>query len=136
MKSKLSLYAVCCMLAAVLPAQWLETTIYLPDTTPGVLCWNSTDNKVYCANCYGNNVTVIDGATNQVIATAAAGVCPLALCYNPQNNKVYCANQISSDVTVIDGATNGVVATVTAGQNPRALCYRRYVKRRCNIPAL
>ena len=37
-------------------------------------------------------MTVIDGATNSVLATVTAGARPYALCYNPQNNKVYCAN--------------------------------------------
>ena len=37
-------------------------------------------------------MTVIDGATDRVIATVTAGNYPRALCYNPTNNKVYCAN--------------------------------------------
>ena len=63
------------------------------------------DNKVYCANDGSDNVTVIDGATDSVIATVTAGASPSALCYNPQNNKVYCANYSGDSVTVIDGAT-------------------------------
>ncbi len=60
--------------------------------SPRALCYNPTNNKVYCANGDGDSVTVIDGATNSVIATVAAGESPYALCYNPTNNKVYCAN--------------------------------------------
>ncbi|MCX6844594.1 MAG: YncE family protein, partial [candidate division WOR-3 bacterium] len=81
------------------------------------------DAKVYCANYYSDNVTVIDGATNGVIATVAVGTSPCALCYNPTNNKVYCANRYSDNMTVIDGATNSVIATVAAGDLPQALCY-------------
>ena len=51
-------------------------------------------------------MTVIDGATDSVIATVTAGSAPYALCYNPTNNKVYCANDGSDNVTVIDGATD------------------------------
>jgi len=67
-------------------------------------------------------VTVIDGATNGVIATVTVGSRPYALCYNPTSNKVYCANAHGGSVTVIDGQTNGVIATLTAGNYPCALC--------------
>jgi YVTN family beta-propeller protein len=96
------------------------------------LCYNSTNNKVYCAHSSGDSVTVIDGTTNAVIATVAVGdyfSVPSALCSNPADNKVYCANQGSdqgefdSTVTVIDGTTNEVIATVHVGCNPAALCY-------------
>ncbi len=59
---------------------------------PCALCYNPTNNKVYCANDGSDSVTVIDGATNSVIATVAVGDWPCALCYNPTDNKVYCAN--------------------------------------------
>jgi YVTN family beta-propeller protein len=68
-------------------------------------------------------VTVIDGATNSVIATVTVGAWPGALCYNPQNNKVYCANYDTASVTVIDGATNSVLATVAVGYHPLVLRY-------------
>jgi len=63
-------------------------------------------------------VTVIDGATDRVIATVAVGERPLALCYNPTNNKVYCANADDSSVTVIDGTSDVVVATIGVGAGP------------------
>jgi YVTN family beta-propeller protein len=95
---------------------------------PRALCYNPHDNKVYCANERSNNVTVIDGATNGVIATAAAGDGPCALSYNPLDNKVYCANFGSdpvydSTVTVIDGAADTVIATVVVDGYPCAFCY-------------
>ena len=83
---------------------------------PWALCYNSVKNKVYCANHWSNNVTVIDGSSNRVIATVAAGRRPRALCYNPTNDKVYCANLDDGlTVTVIDGANDSVIATVAAG---------------------
>jgi len=68
-------------------------------------------------------VTVIDGASNQVVATVVTGNEPGGLCYNWLNNKVYCANESANTVTVIDGATNQVIATVAAGAGPCALEY-------------
>jgi YVTN family beta-propeller protein len=123
MKCASVLLVITCLLSAV-KAQWLETTIQLPDSSgPWALCHNPQNNMVYSANRDSDNVTVIDGATNQVITTVTAGTYPYALCYNPQNNKVYCANLSSGNVTVIDGATNQVITTVTAGRVPYALCY-------------
>jgi YVTN family beta-propeller protein len=68
-------------------------------------------------------VTVIDGATNGVIATVAVGSNPAALCYNLTNNKVYCVNNGSADVTVIDGATDDVVATIGVGVLPMGFAW-------------
>ena len=52
------------------------TTIPVGDR-PWALVYNSTNNKVYCANAYSNNVTVIDGATDSVITTITVGSWPL-----------------------------------------------------------
>jgi len=117
----------CLLLVAICAlgfGQWLETTIYLPDSSgPAALCYNSTNNKVYSANNWSNSVTIIDGATNSVITTVAAGSGPIALGYNTTNNKIYCANNQSNNVTVIDGATDQIINTVPAGYSPHALCY-------------
>jgi YVTN family beta-propeller protein len=90
---------------------------------PVALCYNPTNNKVYCANRSDGYVSVIDGATDSVIATVTTGDHPKVLCYNPTNNKVYCANGYSDNVTVIDGATNGVIATIGVGAGPIALAW-------------
>ncbi len=138
MRSFHVLLAACCVLLAVchhpFPATsvpCLETTITLPeDSYPCALCYNSHNDKVYCANaCNGmnghsataGNVTVIDGASNQVITTVRDGSGPSALCYNSRDNKVYCANW-GGNVTVIDGASNQVITTVAAESCPCALC--------------
>jgi YVTN family beta-propeller protein len=66
---------------------------------------------------------VIDGATNQVLATVPAGYYACAPCWAPNVNRVYCANEGSNDLTVIDGETNLVVDTIHVGDAPRALLY-------------
>ncbi|UCG29954.1 MAG: YncE family protein, partial [candidate division WOR-3 bacterium] len=98
------------------------TTITVGDF-PRALTYNATNNKVYCANSGGNNVTVIDGVSNGVITTIAVGNNPCALIYNPINNKIYCANAGSNNVTVIDGANNSVITTITVGSWPRAFTW-------------
>ncbi len=72
------------------------------------LCWNSTNNKVYCANYGSDNVTVIDGATNQVITTIPVGVYPSALVWNSIQNRTYVANWGSSSISVIRDEIPGI----------------------------
>jgi YVTN family beta-propeller protein len=123
-------FLITCHLAlvTVLSAQWVEATIPVGDG-PRPLVYNSTDNKVYCANAESNNVTVIDGATDTVITTVPAGDHPWALVYNSLNNKVYCANAYSNNVTVIDGATDSVITTIPVGGWPYALVYNSMNKK-------
>ncbi len=99
-------------------------TVGTVGTAPFALVWNSQNNKVYCANQgSGNNITVINGATNSVITTVSVGNEPYALCYNPTNNKVYCANSGSNNVTVINGANNSVIRIISVGGGPCALVW-------------
>jgi YVTN family beta-propeller protein len=65
------------------------------------LTFNSSNDKIYCANKNSDSVTIIDGAGNSVITTVGVGDQPYALTYNSTNNKVYCANSYSSSISVI-----------------------------------
>src|SRR5271157_5002621 len=126
MKVRIILFAVCGWLS-MLSAQWLETTIDVPDSFCGVanpqcLAYDSTNNTTYVGGRYGNCVIAISGATNQKVARIPAGADIQALCSNSQNNKVYCANENSNTVTVIDGTSNQVNTTVTTGSGPWDLC--------------
>ncbi|KPJ72170.1 hypothetical protein AMJ52_07195 [candidate division TA06 bacterium DG_78] len=82
---------LCFGLVGIANAQWLETTIYLPDNlgsmgSPWCLAYNSTSNAVYTGGG-GGYVFVIDGETNQRIARIAAGLtkpsCPVLLSFRP-----------------------------------------------------
>jgi len=71
------------LLASVASGQWLETTIYLPDslnslTAPDFLEYNSTDNTIYVS---GNafQIVAIDGETNQKTAWIEVGRSPRSL---------------------------------------------------------
>ena len=66
-------------------------------------------------NSKGNNVSVINGATDTVIKTVPVGSYPRAVGVNPTTGKVYVANMGRDTVSVIDGANNSVVATVPVG---------------------
>ncbi|HTY09108.1 MAG TPA: YVTN family beta-propeller repeat-containing protein, partial [Candidatus Edwardsbacteria bacterium] len=79
---------------------WMHTGEY-----PQAIAINVQTNKIYTANWWNDNVTVIDGATDSTL-TVAAGSYPFTLAVNPVTNKIYVANHGSNNVTVIDGFTN------------------------------
>ena len=74
---------------------------------------NPLTNKIYIANSGSNNVTVIDGFTNNT-TTIAAGASPSAIAVNPATNRIYVANKGAS-VTVIDGAAGTTTTVGTCG---------------------
>jgi YVTN family beta-propeller protein len=86
--------------------------------TPMNVAVNPNTNRIYVVNRDSDNLTVIDGATNTVITTVAAGRRSIAIGVNPNTNRVYVANFNSDNVSVLDGATNTVIATVAVGSNP------------------
>jgi YVTN family beta-propeller protein len=103
-----------------------QTLIGTVDTggTPIAAAANRATNQIYVANYSGNNVTVIDGATDQT-TTVVAGINPYDVRVNPLTNKIYVSNfcgddstcQSNGTVTVIDGATLNTT-TVNVGPNP------------------
>src|SRR5205823_5163872 len=89
---------------------------------PAFVVVNPETNRVYVANDWSNDVTVINGFTNQAIATIPVGEAPYSVAVNPLTNKVYVAVQGSGfyyapgNVTVIDGATHETVKIPTGLQ--------------------
>jgi YVTN family beta-propeller protein len=68
-----------------------------------------------------NSVTVIDTATNMVVATVPVGSFPAGVAVAPDGKHVYVTNFISNTVSVIDTATNMVGATVQVGSFPEGV---------------
>lgn len=73
---------------------------------------------LYVANLRGNNVSVIDPATNTVVATVPVGANPEGVAVSPDGSQAWTANNSSSTVSVIDTATNTVVSTIAVGRLP------------------
>lgn len=76
--------------------------------------------NAYITNFGSNNVSVIDTATNTVIATIPVGSVPLGVVVTPDGSKVYVANSDDNSVSVIATATNTVTATIPVGSYPIA----------------
>ena len=90
------------------------------------LCHNPRNGRIYSANSFGGTVSVIDCATDTVIATVPVGEGPEDVCYAGSNNSVYCGygSLAQNDtVAVIDGNSSAIVAKIVVGSLPFALCY-------------
>jgi YVTN family beta-propeller protein len=77
--------------------------------------------NAYIAISGSNDVSVIDTATNKVIATIPVGAFPLGIAVTPDGRRVYVANAcygFCGYVSMIDTATNIVIATIPVGYSP------------------
>jgi len=74
--------------------------------------------NAYITNQSSNTVSVIDTATDTVIATIPVGLNPFGVAVSPDGSKVYVTNISSNTVSVIDTATNAVIATIPVGLPP------------------
>ena len=72
----------------------------------------------YVTNIASNTVSVIDTATNTVVATVPVGRLPQGVAITPDGTHAYVTNNFSGTVGVIDTATNTGVATVPVGRFP------------------
>jgi YVTN family beta-propeller protein len=72
-------------------------------------------------NLPNNFVSVIDTATNTVVATIPVGVGPDGAAITPDGTRAYVTNDDSDTVSVIDTTTNTVVATIPVGVGPVAV---------------
>ena len=89
---------------------------------------NPDGNKIYVINnnyngsdpgYHGNGtVSVIDAATNKVIATLTVGSLPKGIAVTRDGSKIFVTNFKDNSVSVIDAATNSEIARVPAGNGP------------------
>jgi len=87
------------------------------------ILWNPTSRKAYTANNLDNTVSVIDGTSNQVVATIGVANEPDVLCWNAVHNKVYCASPFTNWVSVIDGAGDTLIRKVRVRGSPCSMEY-------------
>jgi YVTN family beta-propeller protein len=97
--------------AQVAFAQNVTATVGVANS-PVAVAVNPVTGNVYVVNSASDSVSVINGATNAVIATVSTGTDPVALAVNPVSNMVYVVNNGSNNITVINGATNAA-STIT-----------------------
>jgi YVTN family beta-propeller protein len=73
------------------------------------------------ANGADDTVSVIDTATNTVVATITVGAGPRGIAITPDGVTVYVTNQEANTVTPIDTATNTAGTPIPVGANPRGI---------------
>lgn len=80
-----------------------------------------SSHYAYIANNGSNNVSVIDVASNTVVATVTVGTNPNGVATHPDGTRVYVSNGGSASVSVIDTYTQQVVATIPVGTLPHGI---------------
>ncbi len=68
-----------------------------------------------------NNVSVVDTATNTVIATIPVGNSPVGVAVDPAGRRVYVANSSDNNVSVINIKTKKVRRTIPVGTDPEGI---------------
>jgi YVTN family beta-propeller protein len=63
-------------------------------------------NNIYVANTGSGNLSVIDGASDAVVATIPGEAHPYAIASNEATGTLYVTNTYNNAVTVIDGRTD------------------------------
>jgi len=75
----------------------------------------------YVASSDDNAVSVIDTASNVIVATIPTEQLPVGLAVSADGSWVYVANQDGRSITVIDAATNEVADTINIGRSTKEL---------------
>jgi len=118
--------------------QWLETTVYLPDSLSGAVCpktiaCNDIRNRLYVGGGFdeygglrgGHDcwIVAIDGVTDERVARIGVPGEVSALSFCRGANKLYATTPTESCVTVIDAAADTVMGMIRVPQSPGVLCY-------------
>ncbi len=111
-------------LSASLPAPVVRGTIRVGNGPRGAAV-SPDGRRLYIADNADNTVSVIDTATNRVIATTPLSAPPQYVAIAPNGRRAYVttyndADGTGSAVHVMNTATNTVVATIPVGINPYA----------------
>ena len=93
---------------------------------PTGIAFVPSGKRAYVVNSISFTVSVIDTATNAVIATIPVGEQPYCVAITPNGKYAYVTNVVSNAVSVIDTATNALVDTVAVGAPRRS---RHHTKR-------
>jgi YVTN family beta-propeller protein len=79
----------------------------------------SPDGKwVYVTNGRGRTLSIIDTASDSIVASIRVGTRPWGVAVTPDGKKIYTANGPSNDVSVIDAESRRVIKTIPAGRSP------------------
>ncbi|MCL6466235.1 MAG: hypothetical protein K6T77_05725 [candidate division WOR-3 bacterium] len=108
-------FCLIALMATPVSAQWLEKTVYLPDSfaapaNPNRIFYNPNNNTVFIFGSNSPLICVLDGTTNRKIASIQLPDNAGNFSYNPVDNKLYILS--GNQLVVIDAAANRVLRTV------------------------
>lgn len=113
-------------------AQYIKTTIFLPDSFPRILAMNLAYDKLYVACEDADSVFVIEAASNQIVNKIPKRGFDIE--YNNYVNKLYCA--CGDHIAVVDGLSDSVIYTIPmqyirhyslfCNQEERVYCRKSY----------
>lgn len=100
-------------------------------TSPQVMIGNNAGTRLFVGNAGSNNISVIDLASNAVIATLGAGICtnPVAMARTPDTSYIYVACQGSNNILIINTDSNAVDYNIAVGAGPNSLAFDAANKR-------
>ncbi len=114
-------------------AQWVETTILLPDSltglvNPGAMVYNPGSNALFVGG--ENGFVLIDGLSNRKVGrTVTTGyIRPRAAVYASLVNRIYWCDEYNYKIFVLDGYTGRLINQVYLYQ-PIQICYNQTVNR-------
>jgi YVTN family beta-propeller protein len=89
----------------------------------GFMGFNSSGNKLYCAEWGGDDLAIIDCFVDEIVQHLSVGLDPELLKYNPANNSLYVGKPLANDIVVLNCATNTISSTIMVGDTPKDLEY-------------
>jgi YVTN family beta-propeller protein len=88
---------------------------------PCAIAVDSSSGKVFVANYASHSVTVLDDASNTVLATVDVNSWPQAIAIDPGNHRVYVASTHDGTTAVLDATTNSLLSTLKTDNSPFAI---------------
>jgi len=87
------------------------------------IAFNPINDKLYVANLFSDDVTVINTNTENVSTTLAVGTDPLGVGINPITGEIYVANSSDDTVSVFDVTDNLTTIIAGVGTTPVSITY-------------
>jgi YVTN family beta-propeller protein len=88
---------------------------------------NTATGKAYVANAGDGTVSVLDAASDQVVATIPVGSHPYSIAANSATGKVYVTHTFGDQLTIIDGANNIATDSKTGSADLIAIDAKRNI---------
>lgn len=76
------------------------------------LAVNTNTNKIYAADIYNDEISVIDGTTNDYIKRVRVGDGPESIAVNPNTNMIYVSERDHHTVSIINGSSDEVIKNI------------------------